>query len=247
MLEMAANSSRRKKKSFWLVATSLCLVMALVLGLTGFVATRALRNMLYPRAPLMPAAVPETADKLLARYEQILRKQAPQLLAATQPGLSDAQIDALEKEHHFTLPPDLRALYRWRNGTSSGLDVFADHRFVPLDEALTERAAVGEGAAPAGFVARMFVSHREGWIEVITDPAGDGYYFDPARSESEGSFFFCFAEDAQFVFFPAFRNFLAASVEGHETQVLSFGELGAETLDFDRAQKLWERFGASNR
>ncbi len=71
--------------------------------------------------------------------------------------------------------------------------------------------------------------------------------FDPGRSESEGSFFFCFAEDIDFVFFPAFRNFLAGTVEGHETQVFGFGKRGAETLDFNREMKLWERYGARNR
>ena len=83
------------------------------------------------------------------------------------------------------------------------------------------------------------------------DLAGDGYFFDPGRSEAEGSFFFCFAEDGSHVFFPTFRNFLAATIAGHESGVMRFASHGAETVDYVRAHKLWRgmarRFRAARR
>lgn len=77
--------------------------------------------------------------------------------------------------------------------------------------------------------------------------AGDGHFFDPGRSESQGSFFFCFAEDGSYVFYPAFRNSLAAVVDGQKAGVFVAGSLGIETADFEKAQELWQRYGAAPR
>ncbi len=209
-------------------------------------------GVMYPRAPAMPSAVRETAEDLLARLERLLRDRAPDVLTSLQRGLNDAQIDALQSKHGFVLPPDLRALYRWRNGALRGsrLDVFADHWFSPLDEALAARDVLRrqiQASTPVQQQAHAaYAGHRDGWLDVIVDLAGDGYFFDPGRSEAEGSFFFCFAEDGSYVFFPAFRNFLAGTIEGHESGVLTFGSHGAETADFVKAREIWRRYGAEN-
>jgi hypothetical protein len=92
----------------------------------------------------------------------------------------------------------------------------------------------------------MYVAHRDKWIDVFVDLAGDGYFFDPGRTEAEGSFFFCFAEDAEYIFFPSFRNYLAAVIEGNESGVFKVGIHGTETLDFKKAQILWKKYGAEN-
>ena len=232
----------------WLIVMAIVLaILVVVLGLGGILVLRTIQSYLYPAAPAMPAAVPETVETLLAQYERILHDRAPKILAAMNPGLSDAQIDALETKHQFTLPHDLRALYRWRNGTSDRvLNTFADHRLVPLEEALEERDAHIGQVADEGFFVRALIGHRKAWLGLIVDLAGDGYYFDPQRSESEGSFFFCFAEDMDYVFFPTFRNFLAATIEGQKSGSLGFDAQGACTVDFERALPLWDRYGASN-
>jgi hypothetical protein len=80
---------------------------------------------------------------------------------------------------------------------------------------------------------------------VIVDLAGDGYFFDPGRSESQGSFFFCFAEDGSYEFYPAFRNYLAAVVAGEKAGVFVAGTGGVDTADFGKAQELWQRYGAA--
>jgi cell wall assembly regulator SMI1 len=209
-------------------------------------------GVMYPDAPPMPPVSSRSIEELLAQFERLLTKQAPEALASLQPGLSDAQIDELEKKHQFKLTLDLRAFYRWRNGSprDATLVVFAEHRFVPLDEALADRDAlrqqVSAGDAAQRKADAALFGYREKWIGVIMDAAGDGYYFDPARSEDHGSFFYCFAEDGSYVFFPAFRNFLASTIEGHERGIFKFGSGGAETVDFNGAVDLWKRYGAAH-
>lgn len=207
---------------------------------------------MYPPAPPMPVVVAESAEELLGRYEALLADEAPTVLAALQPGLSDEEIDAIEAQHGVTLPPDLRALYRWRNGTAAGsnLNAFPDHRFVPLDAALAERDALRQqvksspAAQRAAYAA--YAGHRDPWLGLIVDPAGDGYFFDPQRTEAQGSFFFNFNETGDYTFYPAFRNYLAEVLEGYEAGILRFGTYGAETADFLQAATIGQRYGASN-
>ena len=206
----------------------------------------------YPPAPAMPAPVATSIDDLLARYEKLLSVGAPKVFKSLQPGLTDAEIDALEAKHSFKLTPDLRALYRWRNGTprSAGLNAFPDHWFVPLDEAILERDTLtkqvkAQSKAQQALYASV-AGHRDPWLGLIVDAAGDGHFYDPNRTEPQGSFFFSFAEDATFTFYPAFRNYLAAVIAGHETGVFGFGAYGSETIDFVKAQALWDQYGAPN-
>jgi cell wall assembly regulator SMI1 len=207
---------------------------------------------MYPPAPPMPPVVQEGMDRLLAKYERILAEHAPKVLATLQPGLTNAQIDALEAAHRIKLTPDLRSLYRWRNGTprAAYVDVFPDHEFVPLDQALQTREALRRHRKSESpelqELTAPYVGHRDAWLGLIVDLAGDGCFFDPERSEAEGSFFFCFAEDLRYVFFPSFRNYLAALVEGNESGVFRFGASGAETVDFHRARTLFRKYGSEN-
>jgi hypothetical protein len=145
---------------------------------------------LYPHAPPMPAVVAESPDQFLAQYERILTERAPNVLAALQPGLTDAEIDALEAKHQFELTPDLRSLYRWRNGTprAASICAFPNHEFVPLDQALASRDGLrsqvkGQTAEQQKFYA-TYAGHRDAWLGLIVDLAGDGYFDDPDRSEA---------------------------------------------------------------
>jgi cell wall assembly regulator SMI1 len=206
---------------------------------------------MYPPAPAMPPVVAEPVEDLLATYEAFLQAKAPSVLAALQPGLSDSEIDTLEAAHSIKLTTDLRALYRWRNGTppSANLQAFPNHEFVPLDVALANRddlrKQVKAGTPEQQQMYAAFAGHRDAWVGLIVDLAGDGHFFDPAKPESQGSFFFCFNEDGSYVFYPAFRNYLAAVVEGEKAGVFVAGTRGVDTADFVKAQALWQRFGAA--
>ena len=209
-------------------------------------------GVLYPPAPPMPPAVAEPVETLLARYEKMLAAKAPAALAALRPGLTDAQIDALESKHGFKLTPDLRALYRWRNGEppNGPTQIFPDHQFVGLDDSVAARDVVRrqvKAQTPAQQETyEVFAGHRDAWLDVFPDGAGDGYFFDPGRTEAGGSFFFSFAETGSYTFYPAFRNYLAAVIEGHEKGVFAFGTRGAYTVDFEKAEALWGRYGAAS-
>ncbi len=206
---------------------------------------------LYPPAPTMPATVPTPVEDLLAEYEAFLRSDCPTVFTALQPGLSDARIDELEQSHGLKLTDDLRALYKWHNGTprSANVDAFPNHEFIPFDVALTNRTLHGQQVAAESAqrqqVHAAFAGHRDDWVDVIVDLAGDGYFFDPGRSESQGSFFFCFAEDGSYMFYPQFRNYLAAIVEGQKSGVFNVGARGVDTSDFEKAHQLMRRFGAA--
>jgi hypothetical protein len=252
-MENRAGDGRRSR-------TVIALSVAIVAGIAiGFGLFRSKANPMlhfpapgemYPHAPKLPPVVPETVCELLARFERILQDRCPAAFASLQPGLSDAQVDVLEAKHQFKLPPDLRALYRWRNGTRSQdtQQVFADHMFVALDESLAGRdrlrQQVKAGTAAQQQAYAAYAGHRDPWLGVIVDLAGDGYFFDPSRSEAQGSFFFCFNETGEYIFFPAFRNYLAGTIEGHESGVFKFTNQGSETNEFAAASAIWGRYGA---
>lgn len=207
-------------------------------------------SMMYPPAPPMPEVVSASPEELLAKYEVFLRDECPDVFAALQLGLTDGEIDQLETQYGFKLTEDLRALYRWHNGTAHdvGLAAFPDHEFLPLDYSLETRKAMRKQLGEQTDLQRQayaaYAGHRYSWIDVIVDLAGDGYFYDPQRTEAEGSFFFCFAEDLDYVFFPKFRNYLAAVVEGQDAGIFACGSQGVETTDFTQAYELWEQYGS---
>jgi cell wall assembly regulator SMI1 len=204
----------------------------------------------YPHAPAMPPVVTISIDDLIPQYEAFLRTKAPVVFSALQPGLTNSQIDGIETKYSLKLPLDLRALYQWRNGTPriASVNTFPDHEFVPLEIALANRGElrkqVKAGTPEQQQAYSAYAGHRDSWVGLIVDAAGDGHFFDPKRSESEGSFFFCMAEDGNYVFYPAFRNYLAAVVEGEKSGIFVSGPQGVGTADFAKAQELWCRYGA---
>lgn len=81
----------------------------------------------------------------LKRITAWLEPRAPEAVSLLQPGLSNEQIDAAVRTSGFeySLPTEVRELYRWRNGSRSGTDVpfVGGHRLLSLQEALA--AATG--------------------------------------------------------------------------------------------------------
>jgi cell wall assembly regulator SMI1 len=200
---------------------------------------------LFSQASPMPPV-----EDLLAQYEAFLSSKVPAVLAALQPGLTEAEIDALEKQHKFKLPADLRALYRWRNGTPRNVNLaaFPNHWFVPLDVALVERDEIHRQIKTLSTDQQQEladIGYRLAWLGLIVDGAGDGYFFDPGGSESQGSFFYFFAEDRGCVIYPAFRNYLEQVLEGQKSGIFVATPQGVGTADFEKAVQLGDRFGAT--
>ncbi len=89
-----------------------------------------------------------------------------------------------------------------------------------------------------------FAGHRNGWLTVLDDGAGDGYFYDQTRRNSSGSFFYCFAEDGQYRFFPSITNFLIGAAECFELQIYRCDAAGKSSEDFERSFALWPRYAA---
>jgi len=227
-------------------------VLALFVGLI-FWAKAGLSSFLYPVAPAMPPEVPESMTQILTRLEQALQTNAPFVLAELQPGLSDSEIALLERQNGITLPEDIKAIYRWHNGSPQAtnnlpIDFIPTHRFMPLHEALAERSQLAkvEPTAAARLAHRIFVSHRDSWLSILSDGAGDGYWYDPKRAASQGAVFYNFTEDATFVFFPSAKNLMAGIVKCYEQGAFKLKQNSSPPEldeDFDKAEKIWPEFG----
>jgi cell wall assembly regulator SMI1 len=239
-----------------ILGIGLLIVMG-ALAVVVLMVPRAVRRYFYPPAPPMPPIVSRPMAEILGELEAVMKTNAPRVLEDLQAGLPNAEITALERQAGFQLPEDIRALYRWRNGSRSSDPRLAGpipgHRFVPLAEALSLPAVISGQVAGATPVQRaaygIFAGHRKSWITIFDDGCGDGYFFDPKRKASEGAVFYHLAEDMQYIFFPSAANLLAGAVKCYERKAFSWKDdpqgPGLEE-DFNQSPKIWEEFGASN-
>lgn len=249
-----ARSMDRSKRPLAMKLLTVVVALLVVVGISWFAGRYAIRSFFYPSPSNLPPIVDESAEDLLQRLEQILQERAPAVANALQPGLTDEQITDIETAGGFHLSEDLRALYKWHNGMSRDgpLDFIPGHLFLPLDGAVDQRAALHEQLRSATSIQRAFYSvtigHRTNWLTVFDDGAGDGYFYDPERREQEGAFFYHFAEDTDFRFFPSARNFIAGVVEGFESGAYrpSDDEQYLEE-DYEQTEMIWRQYGARNR
>jgi cell wall assembly regulator SMI1 len=246
-------NSRIKRKRIVIIG-SLAVVAAIVLA--GLFVPRMARNFFYPAAPTMPAVTSRPMDQLLIELEAFLKTQAPKVLEQMQPGISNEELAKLEQQAGIQFADDIRALYRWHNGSRSRDPQFdgpiPGHRFVPLDEVLGVPTMVSNQVAGATPVQRaafsVLADHRKSWLHLFDDGAGDGYFFDPKRKPSEGSVFYCFAEDGTYLFFPSIRNLLAGVVKCYEQGAFFWKDDPAGShleTDFQKAERIWDEFGSS--
>ena len=99
----------------------------------------------------------------------------------------------------------------------------------------------------SGAAFRVFAGHRRSWLRVLDDGAGDGYFYDPERTDAQGAFFFHFAEASYYVWFPSLRNFLSGVIECYHTQAVKVAADGKSLgEDSGRTEKIWSRLGKSN-
>jgi hypothetical protein len=232
-----------RTRTAWIVVAGLALGIVAALILAG---PALQRSFFYPKAKDLPPAVSQDVEQLLARLQAAIETNAPAVVQALQPGLSEPQISALEAQGGFRLSSDLRAFYRWHNGmgTNTILGLLPGQRFLPLEQCVAERALVGQqrGAAFA-----VFAGHRKSWVHVLDDGAGDGYFFDPERTDATGAFFYYMAESGYYVWFPSFRNFLSGVIECYEARCVRLSGDG-KSLDEDGpgTEKIWQRLARAS-
>lgn len=241
------------KRSLLLILGSGLLLLT-VLGIAAVLLVRSsmqnFADLSYPTASSLPPEVKGSMEEVLSRLETVLTAKAPQTMAALQPGLSPDRIAELEKEGGITLSPELRALYRWRNGMPS--DTFQafipGHEFPSLEQVMEMKAAEAESLASASPFQRAshhaLVGYRTAWLPLFPDAAGDGYFYDPNRAPHQGAVFFHFAEIGHYVFFPSAKNLLAGIAEGYETGVFSADASGRLAEDYQKADALWRKYGS---
>ena len=222
----------------------------MVLIFTGHVIQR---SFFYPKPHGLPQVVSLTAEQLLFRLQAVLETNAPLVAQSLQAGLTDTQISALEAQGGFHLSKDLKLLYRWHNGmsTNSVCGLLPGQRFLPLDEFVREKAIMRQQLASATTVQKVglsvFAGYMKSWVHVLDDGAGDGYFYDPERTDAEGAFFYHMAEVRYYVWFPSLRNFLSGIVECYESRIVKLAPDG-KSLDEDsqKAQTIWDRFGKNS-
>ena len=238
--------SRARKYMILAGALALIVVLLIVVG------PKIQQLLFYPTPRGLPPTVNQDTEQLLARLLAVLETNAPAVAQSLRPGLSSDQITELETRGGFNLTDELRTLYRWRNGMrTNGFGLLPGHDFPPLEEVVLDRTGLhhelksNNGTQRAAF--SVFAGHVKNWVSIFPDGSGDGYFFDPARASQEGAFFYHFAEDGHYLWFPSFRNFLAGTIEGFETRVFRLGT--NETVldeDYERSQKIWERFAGDS-
>lgn len=133
-----------------------------------------------------PVTLPEPRDipELLARLDAWVAREVPLHHATLRPGVTDAALDAFEARQGVTLPPTLRALYRWHDGgnlfgleflslerlaADRGLyaDVAADH-MTDLDEVVVSH--------PPGAIRPLYVTGD--WLPFLHDGGGNHVALD---------------------------------------------------------------------
>jgi cell wall assembly regulator SMI1 len=234
------------------MTTPVLIALAVVLFVAANVllARLALRMFFYPRPrEFPPPATDQSVEQLLAKLDEVLERHSPGVAVALRPGLTDEQINALEWKHHCALSDDLRALYRWHDGMPRGEktpEFIPGHWFVPLGEALNLRELISRETKALPPTQRLIhaavAGHRVGWVHVLDDGCGDGYFFDPARRGRAGSFFFLVTEDREYRYFRTLADFLAGVIECYESGVYRAGAGGEANEDFTKAMSLWPRF-----
>ena len=203
----------------------------------------------YPKAAVMPADVEVSMEEVLDRLEAALSKSAPEILAALEPGITERQLAELEERGGFQLSPELRALYRWRNGMAPGsaADFIPGHDFLPLEQVIEERQSIAqqarEGTAAQRAMHELFSSHRDPWLTLLADGAGDGYFFDPQRRAGEGAIFYHFSETGHYVFFPSAKNLLVGIAECYETGAFAVSPEGRIVERYGEAEAVWKKYG----
>jgi hypothetical protein len=93
----------------------------------------------------------------------------------------------------------------------------------------------------------VFAGHRTGWLHVLSDGAGDGYFYDPQRRRSPGSFFFNFNEDHSYQFFATLADFVAGVIECFESGAFRPSAGGTRLRwDIEKSMNIMDRYGVTN-
>ena len=238
------------KKAYFIII-SLILLGALLLLFGGKYCLTAKNELFYPTIVNTVPPVSNDLGNILLEFETILKEKNEKVYNSLNQGLTADDIHQLETKYSVKLPEEITALYMWHNGCgdfNNGLtngSIIPGHWFVPLEQALEMSKSVQSDTT---FVQKLFyevfAGHRKGWIVLLDDGCGDGYFYDPARSSGAGYVFYHFAEIGHYVFFPSLKNMFQAFIECYQNDVFNFdNEMNIQAYETEK--KIMSKYGLS--
>lgn len=238
----------KSKKWMWIVLTIGIVVTGTFIVYSAMLCE--LREFFYPKPPHMPKVVDRPIEDILKNLDEVLAEKAPSVAIQLQPGLSPQKIDELEKKAGIELTDELRTLYMWHNGCSTGSnqDFIPGHLFLSLDNTIEQYMVHRQQLKSASVIQRIafnvFAGHRKNWITIFDDLCGDGYFYDPNRKNNDGCMFYHLAEDGYYFFFPSLKNLLTAITECYK-QDAYLKESSSNTLkeNYELSKKIFTEFG----
>jgi cell wall assembly regulator SMI1 len=241
--------SRLKKRRIALISFATVIgLLGLLLGI-GYAIRAKFHRHMYPKPATMPAVTSATVATLLPRLEQSLSRHAPQVIAGLQPGLPEERVQELQDQYAISLPPELVELYKWRDGCSPSWagNIIPGHSLVPLEHALENRASILLQVNTT-FLQRLagdfLAGYRKGWIQILDDGAGDGFFYDPARRPMEGQYCYYMPEGPATAFFPCLANMLQYFIEAFESGAFRQNPNVQLDEDYRKADELLRKYAA---
>jgi cell wall assembly regulator SMI1 len=242
----------KSKKWMWIILT-----IGIVVIVTFIVYSTMLRELcefFYPMPPHMPKVVDRPIEDILKDLEEVLAEKAPSVAIKLQPGLPSQKIDELEKKASIELTDELRALYMWHNGSSTGSnqDFIPGHLFLSLDttieQYLARKQQLKSASVPQRITFNVFAGYSKDWITIFDDLFGDGYFYDPNRKNNKGCIFYHLTEEGYYFFFPSLKNLLTAITECYRQGAYS-QEADSNTLkqNYEHSKRIFTEFGAECR
>lgn len=153
---------------------------------------------------------------IIQRLDNNIKQANPKLYATLNAPLSEAEIHALEVEHKLALPPDLKELYRWKNGQNldnGTVSFLGNETFLSLQEALGNRDFLNEELFAKTPEDHFKIKNwwNKDWIPVFENGGGDYTCYDPVGvfSDTKGQMLgYYHDENYRSVMAPSLESFL---------------------------------------
>jgi cell wall assembly regulator SMI1 len=166
----------------------------------------------------------------LQHLYDVLDRLKVSAVSALQPGLAGEAIERVLSRIPHTAPPELVALYRWRNGAgtiSANSQLFPGGTFLPLADAVRAYQQLVEGATAATRDTEVELTevYDPRWFPIFVDSAGNPHVMTLGQDAGAGSIWYVPIEDA------TDRQLAAQNLRDFVDVVVSRWENGAYYLD----------------
>jgi cell wall assembly regulator SMI1 len=127
-------------------------------------------------------------EETIRALDDVLRAKRPAYHATLRDGLDDAALAASERELGRAFPPELAALYRWRNGqvAETGHTFYGEWSFLSFTE-LLDVVRTNEELARNGVFAGEALWWDGRWTPFLTDGSDNYQCVDPVGSYENGT------------------------------------------------------------